>query len=181
MIAEEWRAVTGYEGLYEASSLGRVKSLQREITKRTRYGGFMRQVYSEHILQPLPDRKGYLITKIGVLGSKRKIGIHELVLRAFSGAPKPNQITRHLNGNPLDNRPENLAWGTHSENMADRKSHGLYRVCGDHAMAKLTQKDVDLIREGGRKLKELSEITGVGISQVSRIRRNQNWVASHEG
>lgn len=176
MITEIWKPVAGYEGLYEASSLGRVKSLERVVMKRHSSGAAMRQVYKERILQPLPNSEGYLVTKIGILGWKRKLGIHEMVLRAFSGEPKLGQITRHLNGNPSDNRPENLAWGTHFENMADRKRHGRYKKRGEHVMAKLTQADVDYIRASSKSPKDLSAEFGIGFSQISRVRRNQSWV-----
>jgi hypothetical protein len=101
---EEWRPVAGAPG-YEVSDRGRVKSHKR--------GG-------PRLMRPAPNAGGYLLTSL----NGKSYYIHRLVALAFLGEPAPGLEVRHLNGDPGDSRLENLAWGTHQENMRDRKDHG---------------------------------------------------------
>lgn len=110
---EEWRPVVGYEGLYEISSRGRVRSFPRK-------GNY----YRGRILK-FGIGRGYLQVRLcrdGKLGSNK---IHTLVAAAFIG-PRPNATAeiRHLDGNKGNNNPANLKYGTKSENSQDRLRHG---------------------------------------------------------
>jgi len=172
---EEWRTVPGYGGHYEVSSLGRVRGKRREVEKRTRYGGVMKQVYPERMLT-LQNRKGYLFARIGVGGKKYQVAVHRMVLAAFHRPREAEEICRHLDGNRQNNTPANLAWGTHEENMEDRKAHGNYLTHEKHVMAKLTLEEVDFIRTSSLTGSELSKMLGIGQSQISRIRKNLSWV-----
>lgn len=173
-MSEEWREVPGYGGHYEASSCGRVRSKERVVRKLHSCGSVMAQVYAGKILKP-KIRKGYECVRIGVDCRKLTVGIHRMVLAAFHREPLPGEICRHLDGNPRNNMPTNLAWGSHLDNMADRKEHGNYKKCGDHAMAKLSKEQVEFIRESSMTGVALSRMLGVGASQISRIRREQSW------
>ena len=117
---ERWLPVVGYEGLYEVSDRGRVRSLDRAAVgrdgRRYRVKGRVRKVATQHY--------GHLKVMLIVGGSHRGFHVHTLVLTAFVG-PKPEGLcARHLNGVPHDNRLENLAWGTYSENKFDQVRHG---------------------------------------------------------
>lgn len=171
---EEWRLVPGYGGNYEASSFGRVRSKERVLTKRHKSGCVMTQVYPEKMLKP-QDRKGYGHVRIGVDRKKFSVGIHRMVLAAFVREPMPGEICRHLDGNPKNNVPSNLAWGTHEENMADRMAHGNYKSRSEHVMAKLSEEQVRLILESDMTGVALSKMLGVGTTQISRIRRGTSW------
>ena len=111
MTAEEWRPVVGYEGEYEVSNLGRVRSFVR--------GG-------AHILATWQTQTGHLKVRVG--GRREKAGryVHQLVLEAFVGPRPLGMVTRHLNGEPTDNRVDNLAWGTRSQNNLDSVRHGTH-------------------------------------------------------
>jgi hypothetical protein len=174
---EVWAAVPGYGNYYEASTHGRVRAKARAVEKRTRHGGAMVQFYSERLLNPTME-KGYLRVHLGFDGRKVKAWVHSMVLRAFEGEPSEGQICRHLDGVRTNNAPSNLAWGSHSENMADRKLHGNYLACGEHVMAKLTPDQVEFIRASSMTGAEISRIFGIGQSQVSRIRKGQSWKAA---
>ncbi len=104
---EEWRPVVGYEGLFKVSSLGRVKSFnKKKILTGTKISGYY---------------------KVCLCKNKvcRVISIHTLVCTAFHGPkPSPKHEVAHWDGNPLNNRSDNLRWATKIENCADKIRHG---------------------------------------------------------
>lgn len=174
MSEEIWRDVPGFGGHFEASSFGRVRSKDRIVVKKTRYGGVMTQRYVEKLLSPHFER-GYKYVHVGVAGRKIRVGVHRLVLLAFHGEGPEGHVTRHLNGDPADNRPENLAWGDHLQNMADRKKHGRYANGERHHMAKLSKEQALHIKSSTAPGADLARAHGIGQSQVSRIRRGTSW------
>lgn len=117
-LEEEWRDVPGYEGMYAVSSLGRVRSLPR-LT-----GGPRPRRVAERILRPMRARHGYLAVELRGGGARRVPKVHQLVLLAFVGPPPKGMETRHLDGNPANNKIDNLRYGTRHENMQDRVHHG---------------------------------------------------------
>jgi len=111
MNKELWKDIPGYEDKYQVSNLGNVRSYCRSIEPR--------------LLKPGRMPHGHLSVALGRNNSRC---VHELVLLAFVG-PKPfKHECRHLNGNPADNRLENLAWGTRSQNIKDKTTHGLNKL-----------------------------------------------------
>lgn len=89
------------------------------------------QVFSEKTgrwlrLKPTPDDGGYLKVQIG----GRARSVHSLVLLTFRGPPEEGQVCRHLDGNPANNKLDNLVWGTHSENAHDSVRHRKMRAAG---------------------------------------------------
>lgn len=118
--AERWLPVVGFEGIYEVSSIGRVRSLDRTIR---RGGGYWPTRIQGQLLNPVAIN-GYRRVNLGRPGHQELAWVHRLVCKAFYGEPGPGQEVRHLNGVPGDNRLENLAWGSRSENAQDRLRHG---------------------------------------------------------
>lgn len=120
---EVWVPLPGWP-IYEVSSLGRIRSIDRisfEKGGRTcRRRGYIRKLYTNPV-------NGYLVVSIGNNGKWSTRAVHVLVALAFHG-PKPsaNSVVRHLNGDKYDNRPENLAWGTMSDNNFDLVVHGTH-------------------------------------------------------
>lgn len=106
-----WRAVPGWEGLYEVSIDGQIRSL--------RSGRIMRTFVTE---------KGYHRVYLYSPARIERVRVHTAGLRAFVGPRPSGMVTRHLDGNPANNHLTNLAWGTHAENMADRKLHAAGQV-----------------------------------------------------
>jgi len=114
--------------------------------------------------------------------NKRSEYVHSLVLYAFAGERKNGMVCRHLNGNPLDNRRENLCWGTQKENAQDAIRHGT-AVCLRHGeestSAKLSLVDVREIRWlylCGLLQRELARQFGVTQRHVSDIVNGKTWL-----
>ena len=172
---EIWKAIPGWEGFYEVSDLGRVRSIERlarvnsvNPERKRRMGGQVRKL--------TPGTNGYLFVVLTALGRRERWGAHQLVLAAFIGPRPTGLVSRHLDGNNINNVPRNLAWGTHKENMEDRKKHGRYPTGADHPMAKLTQQDVDHIRVSAKGLTELGRKFGVVSTHIWKIRRREVWI-----
>ena len=114
---ERWLPVVGYEGMYEVSDQGRVRSLDRVDAIGRRCRGRLRAT-------PPAGRRGYPRVSLTVSGRNRYAYVHDLVAMAFIG-PKPDgQVTRHRNDVATDNRVENLQYGTQAENLADARRNG---------------------------------------------------------
>lgn len=122
---ERWLPVPGYEGLYEVSDLGRVRSLDRIDSAGRRLRGAIMQTTSHGRISD--DGRSYQTLTLSREGEKCKVSVHRLVAHAFLGTPAEGQMVRHLNGLRDDNRPENLAWGTGTENNLDIVLHGRNR------------------------------------------------------
>ena len=110
MTCDMWRPVVGFEGRYEVSDQGLVRSLMNANGRRR--------------LAPLVLKYGYTrgYPQVRLRGADRLV--HRVVLEAFIGPCPPNREGAHLNGVQTDNWVENLAWVTHSENMLHRRLHG---------------------------------------------------------
>jgi hypothetical protein len=123
MTNEIWKSIPEFEGYYEASSLGRGRSVDRLITDVLGRKHFWRG----RILTQRATEFGHLNVQVSRWGTSKPARVHRLIAAAFHG-PQPVSFLeiRHLNGDPTDNRPENLAWGTRSENQQDAVSHGTH-------------------------------------------------------
>ena len=169
-FAEEWRDIPGYEGKYQASSLGRIKSLRRMVRGRTRVGTpFLRSV-PEHILKPgVYCRAGHLSVVLGHGENGRPV--HQLVALTFLGACPKGMEVLHINGDPTDNRIENLRYGTRTQNILD-----VYRQGG--VWRKLSTTNVQYIRrmlDGGIRGRDIARAFGVSESTISSIKRGKTF------
>lgn len=137
MSEETWKAVVGFEGSYEVSNLGRVRSLDRTYMQVSRKGTLHAHPMRGRLLRPGPMPGGHLSVAIGKGNSHC---VHELVLRAFLGPPPDGCEARHLNGDEKDNRFENLVWDTRGNNTRDKRWHRGARTY------KLSPADVAIIK-----------------------------------
>ena len=120
---EQWKPVSGYEGIYEVSSHGRVRSVDREITDSR---GQARRIKGKVRRTPL-DKYGYPTVDLWKQGKGQTRTVHSLVTEAFIGPRPEGMEVCHSDGDGTNNRLENLRYGTHSENMLDRVRHGTDR------------------------------------------------------
>lgn len=117
-MEEIWKPVAGYEGLYEVSSLGRIKSLERFSKEHWNNGTLCRTRIRERIMKGTPDQDGYLdVALTDERGKQKYYRINRLVAIAF--LPNPNNLPQvdHLNCVKDDNRAENLEWVSCRENI----------------------------------------------------------------
>jgi len=125
---EEWRPVPNYEGLYEVSDRGQVRSVDRLVDTMTRWGEVtQRRVPGKVRKLVTHPNGGHLYLQLHKGGGRKPVFVHNLVLAAFVG-PRPvdKPETRHLDGNPTNNHISNLRYGTHAENCADTIAHGTH-------------------------------------------------------
>lgn len=119
-MVEQWLPVVGYEGYYEVSDQGRVRSVPRVTRRGNGRPMSIRGTVRKQSTMP----KGHKSVTLVRDKQLRTFTVHKLVLLAFKGAAEEGQMCRHLNGDPTDNRLSNLAWGTGSENQNDAVRHG---------------------------------------------------------
>ncbi len=119
-----------------------------QIYSRTKYKGFGRkELVDWYPLQGHMTPKGYRTISMSHENVKVTKSVHRLVCMAFHGMPPvENMEVRHLNGDATDNRPENLCWGSATENWQDRRAHGTASVGEKHPAAKFTDKEREHIR-----------------------------------
>ena len=112
MKNEEWRDVVGYEGLYQVSDQGRVKSLERTYIDKIGRGRYVK----ERFLKPNVSYGGYLRVGLYAGGKRKWFRVHRLVCEAFHENPENKLDVNHINENKTDNRACNLEWSTAKEN-----------------------------------------------------------------
>jgi len=165
---EKWQNIKDYEGLYQVSTLGRVKSLGR----RTRWGFIHRDL----ILKPNLDNYGYAYVNL-YNGTKRKsIKVHRLVAITFIANPHNKPQVNHKDGIKIKNEVTNLEWATQIENITHRQTVLNIHYRGDDVnTAKLIEKSVLHIRNSKKSLCQLAEKYHVCKSTIHRIKNRETW------
>lgn len=172
MINENWIDVKGYEGLYQVSNLGNVKSLNRLVIQKNGKETFLK---GKPLKQQL-DSRGYFRVSLSRNGIARPKCIHHIVLESFcSSKPFPKAEARHLDGNPINNKFDNLKWGTKSENMQDAIKHGTFPLLEKRPGAKLKREQVVEIFTSVDCPYTLSKKYKVGKGVIRQIKTRETW------
>lgn len=173
--SEEWRDIPGYEGSYQASSLGRVRSVDRYVE----YVDGRVYFYQGKILSPASAR-GY---EHVVLSKRTDATVHRLVMLAFAGEPPEGYEVNHRDGDRTNNRVTNLEYVTPSENSL----HGIYELGGERVgpkgerapSAKLTKEKVRQMRierrRTGISYQKLADKYGVHKKTAMRAIKRKTW------
>jgi len=171
---EVWHPVVGYEGLYEVSDQGRVRSVDRMITYKTG----RRNLTRGRVLAQPTNRGGYLQVQLWKDNQGTTAMVHTLVAYAFLGPrPEGKEILHGVLGK-LINTPENLSYGTRVENMADTLRDGTRARGTTQGQSKLTEKQVLEIFSAPKTIgsgRALAKQYGVGAMEISRIRSGKRW------
>lgn len=173
---ENWKDIQGYEGLYQISDLGRVKSLQR--MKKMSRG---KDISVKERIRKAFEWEGYWGVRLCKDGKMRNKKIHRLVAIAFIPNPENKKEVNHLNGKG-DNTPGSLEWSTHLENCQHALKNGFYTTTArnqgeTNGMSKLTDQIVREIRENklSKKRSELAKIYNVSHALISLVITNKIW------
>ena len=162
--AEEWRPVLGWEGRYEVSSQGRVRSLLWKVPR---------------VLSAFHDADGYRRVHLhgGPNGNKLRT-VASVVAEAWHGRRPDEMVTRHLNGSRTDDIPSNLAWGTVAENTDDKVRHGTDQRGERHPNASMTDAvAAEILRRSreGEARRSLADEYGVTLNTVNILCRRVSW------
>ncbi len=169
-MEETWAQIKGFEGIYEVSTLGQIRSLDRP--QRVRGNGISLQKG-----QTLKQWKqgSYMYCDLRKPGIKQKARVHVVVLETFV-CPRPNgMIACHNNGDPTDNRLCNLRWGTHDDNAKDKILHGTHQYGESCPKSKLTEAQAIAILESTKTNRETAKDFGICSATVSHIKTGRNW------
>lgn len=157
-IMEEWRDIQGYEGMYQVSNEGRVRSMDRTIRTSTGDRFYKGRIISGRVTN------GYIYFDLYVMGKRKEARANRLVAEAF--IPNPNNLpeVNHIDENPSNNKVENLEWVTHKQNM----NHG---TCQERR-ARKQSKRVQMISNGVVinefcSMREAQRVTGIGCGNIS--------------
>ena len=165
-MEEIWKDVVGFEGIYQVSNLGKVKSLK--------FG-------KEKYLSITKSSIGYLNTKLQLNKKNKSFLVHRLVAETFIKNEFNKPCVNHINGIKTDNRIENLDWCTHKENTEHSLKNDLIKTGCNRKQSKLSLKDIEYIRKnykekdkknGGYKL---AEMFGVSRNCISNVVKNKTY------
>ena len=180
MAREIWKWVVGYEGYYQVSNCGNVRSVDRVIEYST---GQIRQ-HRGQVLKRRLDGGGYPHVSLYDSGQEWDAKTHRLVLETFVSPSPEGHECNHIDGDKLNNRIENLEWVTPGENNRHAYENGLNQNAGEgHCWAKLTAHQVREIRQlyatGNYYQREIGAMFGVASTTVSRIVAGKRWALSY--
>jgi len=172
---EEWRPIEGYEGFYEVSNLGRVRSLDRVVESSTG-----KRKYKGKMLKPQLLPQGYLKVDLTKEGKCKKQLVHRLVAIAFLGQPPEGHVVCHGPKGPQCNKVTNLSWGTYKQNSGpDRLRDGTDCRGEKHGRVKLNEMQVRVIRRliesKTMTNREIGEIFGVSKECIKHIKKGRTW------
>lgn len=161
-----WKDIPGYEGLYQVSDQGKVRSLGR-------LNAYGRRIKGRELSQ-INATRGYLQVKLCKDGLQSTRKIHVLVASAFIGDRPDGNHVRHLNGIKKDNRVVNLAYGSPAENGKDMRRH-LTLAGENHSQSKLSEKDVVTIRKSDIPRNQLADKYGVTYATITDVQLGRSW------
>ena len=165
-MAEQWVDIAGYEGFYQVSSLGRIKTVERYEAEKNR-------IIRERIRVPVAVH-GYLYCELWKCGKHKRYAIHRLVATAFIPNPDGKPQVNHLDGDKTNNSVANLEWCTASEN--ERHAYGTELT---HAYDRSGDKNPMYGKHHTERAKQMIKAVHVGLKHTEEAKRKMS--KSHKG
>lgn len=175
-MTEEWRAVVGFEGLYEVSDFGRVRSLARVVHMKD---GRNKSVPAK-VLKPTLYAVGYYALNLWRDNKRHAVYVHQLVAQAFHGNAD-GLVVNHINMDKTDNRPQNLEWVSRGDNirLAVRDGTSFCPFSNPNQRVTLTPETVHSIRldrvSSNLTYAELAAKYAVGKGAVRHVCKGTTW------
>ena len=174
MAKERWLSVPGFEGVYEVSDFGRVRSLDRDVV----YVNGRTQRWRGQILKSSLTGNGYPAVELCRNGTGKTTSVHSIVAASFLGPRPPDKEVAHRDGNKENPKLSNLRYATCTENQADKIPHGKTAHGERNGLAKLTAGAVITIRERlnvGETGRAVAKDFGITPANVSQIKLRRTW------
>lgn len=176
---EYWRPAPGFEGAYEVSDWGRIKTVRRVVMRRNG----RRHTIPERVLRQGYTVTGYPMVGLTVAKRLRSKSVHRLVALAFLGPPTGGGDVNHIDGDKTNNHASNLEWVTKSENMKHAFRLGLRNKNNvprgeSHPNVCMSAGDVVAIRSAyadGERVTAIARRYGVGHNCVGKIVHRKSW------
>lgn len=172
---EVWKDIPYYEGYYQASNLGRIRSLDRHVKK---WNG-LKLHRGKMLLPRICKKSNKFCISLSKNGEGMGIQLSRSILLAFVGPCPKGMECCHNDGNSLNNRVENLRWDTPKNNQKDRIKHGTYQYGEKNKSAKLLNNDIFNIREmyatGKYTQREIARIYHLSPVTIFDIVHRKNW------
>ena len=175
MTKEEWRPIEGYEGFYEVSNLGQVRSLDRVVEDSRG-----ERKLKGKLLKQLQKNAGYYGVGLWKEGKIKQAKVHRLVAIAFLGQPPEGHVVCHGPKGSQCNEITNLSWGTMKQNLGpDRVRDGTDNRGEKSSNAKLNSRQVRVIRRliesKSMTQEEIGNIFGVTEATIRDIKTRRRW------
>lgn len=177
---EKWKSINGFEGCYEISTWGRVRSLDRVVAGKGNCGKSFGRWRGRMKALAKSNQPGHRAVSLFKNGICYQCSVHRLVLETFVGpCPDGMEACHFPDRDPANNHLENLRWDTSKNNHADRKIHGTNGAGEKNPAAKLTQDEVKEIRrlhsEGIWTYRQLGDKFQVSFVMIGYIVKGKNW------
>lgn len=151
-MTEEWRPVVGYEGLYEVSNLGRVRSLPR-----------WRSHQQKLVLRCSSNNSGYQQVHLSTHNKQKSMTVHRLVAQAFIPNPENKPEINHIDGDKTNNKIDNLEWVNRKENV----HHAIYKLDHKTNWCRVRCVETDIIYSSCTEAARINNLSRKHIERVS--------------
>lgn len=181
-MQEVWKDVSGYDGYYQISNVGSIRSLDRQEAQTNGHP----MTYKGDVMKPCKDGKGYRFVYLSRNGKRKMYKIHRIVALEFIPNPCNYEQVNHKDGNKDNNSFDNLEWCTGLYNMQHSFRNGLHKSGERVSTSILTKSQVDEIRRTHIKgdnnygAKPLAKTYGVSDATIRNILNNKKWRVENE-
>jgi hypothetical protein len=168
MTDEIWKDALGWEGLYEVSSMGNIRSIARmNPVNKVLLGG--------KTLKKILGSRGYYVVNLTAKNRRNQYFVHKLVLEAFVGKAPANMEACHNDGDRLNCSLSNLRWDTRSNNHKDKIKHGTHQIGEKANNVKLSNEVVVAIRKAKLTSGQAVKMYGLSRTNAKRIVNYKTW------